>query len=264
MAGGAIVQSPARLNELVSAVSDPSNGSVSGQPAEVLLIDDDADLCSLLGEYLGMQGLSVTVSHTGTAGLAQALAGNFSLVVLDVMLPGMGGLEVLRKIRDASNVPVLMLTARGDDVDRIVGLEVGADDYLAKPCNARELLARIRAILRRGRASAADPQTRRVLGDIEIDTGSRTVRQSGRPVVLTSVQFDLLERLLRGAGSVIRREELAERVLGRALSPSDRSVDVHVSRLRRKLGQHRNGAERIKSVRGVGYLYARHDGDGGD
>ncbi len=226
----------------------------------ILVIDDDAELCSLVGEYLAPEGFHVESVHDGNRGLERALSGNHLLAVLDVMLPGLNGFEVLRRIRDKSRIPVLLLTARGEDVDRIVGLEIGADDYLPKPFNPRELVARIRAILRRTRAEqsseAQPPEVLRV-GDIELDAGTRTVRQKGQPVELTSVEFNLLQALLREAGRVIARERLVDLVLGRKFSPFDRSIDMHVSKIRKKLGDSDNGGERIKTVRGVGYIFAR-------
>ena len=226
----------------------------------MLLIDDDRELCDLLREYLGQEGLRTEASHTGSDGVAKALSGEFAVIILDVMLPELGGLEVLRRIRAASNVPVLMLSARGDEADRIVGLEVGADDYVPKPCSARELLARIRALLRRVSARKQQPSRTLRLGDLELHTGTRTVSRAGAPVALTSVEFDLLAWLLGRPATVINRQELAERVLGRKLGPNDRSIDVHISRLRRKLGPLPDGAERIRSVRGVGYLYSYTNG----
>jgi two-component system response regulator CpxR len=183
------------------------------------------------------------------------------------MLPGMHGFDVLRRIRAKSRIPVLMLTARGDDVDRIVGLEIGADDYLPKPFNPRELVARIRAILRRTQpeeAVAGGDRQALVVGDIEMDTATRAVRRSGQPVELTAVEYDLLERLLRAAGQIAKREELVKEVLGRELSPFDRSIDMHVSNLRRKLGHQLDGMERIKTIRGVGYIYAAPGTNTGD
>jgi two-component system response regulator CpxR len=224
----------------------------------ILVIDDDAELCELLADYLGSEGFAVEAAHDAASGLSRALEGQASLVVLDVMLPGLSGFEVLRRLRERSRVPVVMLTARGDDVDRIVGLEMGADDYLPKPFNPRELVARIRAVLRRG-APSSDPSSRApppvCVGDLELDPATRVVRQGGRPVELTSVEFSLLEALVRAAGTVVPREALAEAALGRKLSAYDRSVDVHVSSLRRKLGPRVGELERIKAVRGVGYLY---------
>lgn len=226
----------------------------------ILVIDDDAELCELVGEYLESEGFRVDTEGTGDGGAERALEDGYSLVILDVMLPGINGFEALRRIRAKSEVPVLMLTARGEDVDRIVGLEIGADDYLAKPFNPRELVARIHAILRRVRARADDgrpaPVERVVVGDVELDTGSRTVVRDGAPVRLTAMEFDVLEVLLRDAGRVVEREKLVEEVLGRRYSPYDRSIDVHVSNLRKKLGHEVGDLERIKSVRQVGYLYA--------
>lgn len=227
----------------------------------ILIIDDDRELCELLGDYLKAEGFEVEAVHDGENGVLRALEDGHALVVLDVMLPKLSGFEVLRRIREHSRIPVLMLTARGEDVDRIVGLEMGADDYLPKPFNPRELVARIRAIQRRAcPAEDSAPAARgalRVLhvGDVELDTASRSVRRGGLPVELTSVEFSLLETLLASAGEAIDREELVRTVLGRRLSPYDRSIDVHVSALRKKLGHLVQGQERIKTIRGVGYLY---------
>lgn len=227
---------------------------------QILIIDDDVALCELVKEYLEPLGFQIEAVHRGDVGVERALAGEHSLVVLDVMLPGLNGFEVLRKIREDSKIPVLMLTARGDDVDRIVGLEIGADDYLPKPFNPRELTARIRAILRRAKsdeprsAATATPIT---VGDVELDPGTRVVVRGGQTVELTAVEFDLLEKLLRGSGRIITREELSNDVLHRSLSPFDRSIDMHISNLRRKLGHYFGELERIKTVRGVGYIYAQ-------
>jgi len=185
--------------------------------------------------------------------------------VLDVMLPGMNGLDVLRKLRATSSVPVLLLTARGQDVDRIVGLELGADDYLPKPFNPRELVARIRAILRRTKGGEGGerqaPQTSVRVGDVELNPATRTVLRGGEAVDLTAVEFNLLDVLLREAGRVVTRDELAKIALGRMFSPYDRSIDMHISKLRKKLGEDGKGGERIKTVRGVGYIYAAPGGD---
>jgi two-component system response regulator CpxR len=226
----------------------------------VLVVDDDVELCDLVSEYLQPEGFEVVAVHTGDQGLERALSGNFSLVVLDVMLPGLNGLDVLRRLRAKSRVPVLILTARGDDVDRIVGLEIGADDYLPKPFNPRELLARIRAILRRAQAGpviAGAPPEPVVIGDVEIDPGARSVHRGGENVELTAVEFALLEALVRSAGQVITRDQLANAVLGRRFVAYDRSIDMHVSKLRKKLGPQPDGSDRIKTIRGVGYTYAR-------
>jgi len=224
----------------------------------LLIIDDDVALCGLVTEYLEQLGFLVESVYRGDAGVERALAGNHALVVLDVMLPGLDGFEVLRRIRAESQIPVLMLTAKGEDVDRIVGLEIGADDYLGKPFNPRELTARIRAILRRTSAKAgADrgPRKRLTVGDVELDNGTRAVSLGGENVELTAVEFDLLEKLLRAAGRIVTREELSRQVLGRSVSPFDRSIDMHISNLRKKLGR-LGELERIKTVRGVGYIYA--------
>ena len=224
----------------------------------ILVIDDDVELCGLVDEYLQAEGFDVESVHDGETGVERALSGNHLLVVLDVMLPGMNGFDVLRRLRGTSRIPVLLLTARGEDVDRIVGLELGADDYLPKPFNPRELIARIRAILRRTRASgqvgAPPPEVLRV-GDVELDPAARTVRRNGQSVDLTSVEFNLLHVLLREAGRVVPREQLADTVLSRKFSPFDRSIDMHVSKVRKKLGDTDGNAERIKTVRGVGYLF---------
>src|SRR5579863_9363887 len=225
----------------------------------ILVIDDDVELCHLVGEYLGAEGFTVECVHDGESGLKKATAGEYLLAVLDVMLPGINGFEVLRRIRATSRLPVLLLTARGEDVDRIVGLEIGADDYLPKPFNPRELVARIRAILRRTQEEKNDekriPEMLRV-GDVELDPATRTVREKGKPIELTSVEFNLLQVLLQEAGRVVTREFLVDAVLSRKFSPFDRSIDMHVSKIRKKLGDSDNGSDHIKTVRGVGYIFA--------
>ena len=228
----------------------------------LLVIDDDTELCELLSDYLGGEGFTVETVHHGEKGAEQVLSGDYELVVLDVMLPGLNGFDVLRKIREKSKVPVIMLTARGDDIDRIVGLELGADDYLPKPFNPRELVARIRAIQRRteGGAGANSGEKRRselIVGDIVLCLTNRTVKCGGKNIGLTSVEFNLLEVMLSRAGEVIDRESLVEQVLGRRLSAYDRSIDVHVSALRKKLGHYAGETERIRTIRNVGYLYSR-------
>jgi len=228
----------------------------------ILIIDDDFELCSLVTEYLAAEGFRVESVHDGETGLERASAGHYLLVVLDVMLPGISGFDVLRRLRATSRIPVLLLTARGEDVDRIVGLEIGADDYLPKPFNPRELVARIRAILRRSAAdpkSLGSPRPPEILrvGDIELDPATRTVRHAGEPVELTSVEFNLLEVLLHEAGRVVTREQLVSAVLSRKFSPFDRSIDMHVSKVRKKLGDLNGDEEHIKTVRGVGYILAR-------
>ena len=222
----------------------------------LLVVDDDRELCQLVTRFLTREGFEITWASSGEAGVERALSEVFSLIMLDVMMPDADGFDVLRRIRQHSRVPVLMLTAKGDTHDRIRGLEMGADDYLPKPFDPAELVARIRAILRRSEprrpASAA-----LALGDIEVDGGARTVRRGGAPVDLTTVEFDLLVALMCAAGSTVSREDLVSNVLGRDFSPFDRSIDTHVCNLRRKLGPLEDGAERIKGVRGAGYLYAK-------
>ena len=224
--------------------------------ARLLLIDDDLELCQLLQEYLSAEGFVVEAVHSAPQGLERARSPEHALVILDVMLPGASGFEVLRQLRLESNIPVLMLTARGEDVDRIVGLEMGADDYLAKPFNPRELVARIRAIQRRTapRTETAEaPPERLILGDLQLDAGAHSLSRADTPIALTAVEFSLAEMLLRHAGQVVTREDLVRSVLGRRLTPYDRSIDVHMSSLRKKLGPGPGGQERIKTLRGLGY-----------
>jgi two-component system response regulator CpxR len=218
----------------------------------VLIVDDDIELCRLLGERLSSEGFALEAVHDGLRGLERVLSQEHALVILDLMLPGMGGLDVLRRVRNQSPVPVLILTARGEDVDRILGLEIGADDYLPKPFNTRELIARIRAILRRTSRTATSNSV--TVGDLQLDPAAREVRMDGVPIDLTSVEFALLETLLRDAGHVVTREQLTETVLGRKLGSFDRVIDVHISNLRKKLNR-AHGEERIKAVRGSGYLF---------
>jgi DNA-binding response OmpR family regulator len=221
---------------------------------DILLIDDDIELCEMLTEYLARYELRVVAVHRGDTGLETARSRSWPMILLDVMLPGIDGFEVLKQIRAFSSDSVLLLTARGEDVDRIVGLEMGADDYLAKPFNARELLARIRAIRRRGTTPrAAGGSAALVVEDLVLDPAARTVTQDHELVELTDVEFTLLEMLMKSPGKVVEREGLAEQVLGRKFSPFDRSLDMHVSRLRKKLAGAKGGDERVKTVRGTGY-----------
>jgi two-component system response regulator CpxR len=246
-------------DSLMSSQKQPA-APESSTAQHILVIDDDVELCELVAEYLKPEGFEVDAVHSGTLAVEKALSRQYSLLVLDVMLPGVRGFEVLKKIRAQSRVPVIMLTARGDEVDRILGLEFGADDYLPKPFNPRELTARVRAVLRRGAASlslpsvsSAEPLIR--IGDIELDPGGRSVRRNQRPVELTAVEFDLLRLFLQSPGVVLEREQLSREILGRDLTAFDRSMDVHVSNLRRKLGPNSDRSERIKAIRSVGYLY---------
>ena len=225
---------------------------------QILVIDDDSELCELVAEYLEPDGYKVEAVHDGESGLERALSGEHALAVLDYMLPGMNGFEVLRQIRARSRLPIVMLTARGDDMNRIIGLQIGADDYLPKPFNPLELVARINAVLRRAQAEPAQKADREVLvvGDIEMDNRTRTVRRADKVVELTVVEYSLLEKFLSAPGRILEREELVKEVLHRNLTPFDRSIDTHVSNLRKKLGHEVNGVERIKTVRSVGYIYA--------
>jgi DNA-binding response OmpR family regulator len=223
----------------------------------LLLVDDDVKLTEMIREFLELDGFAVQAVHDGPACLRCALD-SIDLVVLDVMLPGVSGFEVLKQIRQRSSVPVIMLTARGSDVDRIVGLEIGADDYVAKPVNPRELVARIKAVLRRtaprGPASSEDL----AVGEVRLNVASRTAWSDDQKLDLTTAEFNLLEHLLRNAGRVVSREELSAAAFGRpvTIASPDRNVDTLVSKLRRKLGPADDLDQRIKTVRNVGYIYA--------
>jgi DNA-binding response OmpR family regulator len=225
----------------------------------VLLVDDDVELSGMLREYLQQEGFETTAVHDGESGIEEALSGRYAIVVLDVMLPRVGGVDVLRRIRMRSRVPVLMLTAKGDDVDRIVGLELGADDYVPKPCNPRELVARLRVILRRALGddalgAEAGPIS---AGPLTMWPERRTAEWDGNPVELTGTEFNLLQVLARNAGRLVTKSELCERGLGRPLARFDRSLDVHVSSLRRKVGRFGDGRSCIQTVRGVGYQFVK-------
>ncbi|MEZ4340100.1 MAG: response regulator transcription factor [Sandaracinaceae bacterium] len=224
--------------------------------SRILLVDDDTELVELLRHYLAKDGFEIDAVHDGELGLERARSNEHDVVVLDVMLPRMNGLDVLRALRATSLVPVIMLTARGEDVDRIVGLEMGADDYLPKPFNPRELSARIRALIRRSEATASHGRPQEVIAvdDLTMDLGAWVVRRGGERVDLTSVEFAVLELLLRSLGQVVTREAISESALGRRLSPYDRSIDVHMSNLRKKLGPRPGGGARIKTIRGAGYV----------
>lgn len=227
---------------------------------KVLLVDDDVELSSMLREYILREGFDVDTVHDGEAGVCAALSGAYGIVVLDVMMPGMGGIEALRRIRSQSQVPVLMLTARGDDVDRIVGLELGADDYVPKPCTPRELVARIRAILRRSQdgQTAVEPGSDVLTaGPLVMWPRMRRIHWHGAELGLTSTEYNLLETLARSAGRVVSKAELSERGLGRPLARFDRSIDVHLSSIRHKLGPRPDGRPWIETVRGLGYQLIR-------
>src|SRR6202048_3749600 len=226
----------------------------------LLVVDDDLDLCEVLESYLRAEDFAVSFAHSGVEGTKAGIDGAFELIILDVMLPDKKGFDVLRDIRRRARTPVLMLTAKGDEFDRILGLELGADDYLTKPFSPRELVARISTILRRSGWQSDNnnglrpPRIRS--GDLELDLAARIVTKGSEPLNLTSAEFDLLHLFFEAPGQVLTRDKLVERVLGRKFSPFDRSIDFHITNLRRKLGTQPSGAERIRSVRGTGYLYA--------
>lgn len=229
--------------------------------SKLLIIDDDRELSVLLAERMLTEGFTLDAAFDGKKGLELASSGTYALVILDIMMPRMGGMDVLKSLRTKSVVPVLMLTAKGDDIDRILGLELGADDYLPKPFNPRELLARIRAILRRVEERGRTPN-RIEAEDITIDTQQREAHFQGKPLQLTTVEFALLEVLVRHMGRVLSRDFLTDAAMGRSLGFADRTVDVHISNLRKKLSTNR-GVERIKTVRGIGYLLTpRQSSDG--
>jgi len=226
--------------------------------SRVLIVDDDQELVSLLQRFLRNDGFEVYAVFDHRSGLDAALSGEYDVIILDVMLPGGSGFELLKSLRASSRVPVILLTARGQAVDRILGLEIGADDYVPKPFDPRELVARMRAVLRRSQQVHSEGSGDESLnvGDVALSLGSHTALCNGVAVELTGAEFNMLELLLRRAGAVVTREELAQAALGRPLSAFDRSVDVHVSRLRKKLGCGPDGEERIRPVRGIGYFYA--------
>lgn len=229
----------------------------------VLVIDDDRKLCRLIADYLQSMGYEVETAHTGPQGLEKALAGTYHAVILDVMLPGMDGFELLKQLRRTSEVPVLMLTSRGDEADRIVGLEIGADDYLPKTFSTRELLARLRAVTRRaartgpGRAAELEPEM--VVGRLRINLGARVAVLGDQPLVLTPIEFDLLTALARARGRVKTREQLLDEIADRNYDVFDRSIDVHISALRRKLGDDPKAPRFIRTVRSAGYLLINSD-----
>ena len=223
----------------------------------ILIVDDDEELAGLLSELLTREGFRVDMQHDGVKGLATALGGGYDLMVLDVMLPGMDGFGILRRVRRESRLPILMLTARGEDEDRIIGLELGADDYLPKPFNTREFVARVRAIMRR--LEERRPGIKFEVNGISIDPGTRDVTRDGVPVEVTTFEFDILETLMLAAGRVVSRDDLMEELYGRKATPFDRSVDMHISHLRKKL---EGDKPLIKTVRGVGYQFVRSPEEG--
>ena len=231
---------------------------MSEPSARVLLVDDDTALTELLSEYLSEAGLTVHTAPSGNEALQVLESQEIDLAVLDVMMPGMSGLELLPMVRGRWSIPVVMLTGRGEDIDRILGLEMGADDYLAKPANPRELLARIRAVLRRSTPAAGETSATEIeLGSVSLNRNSRTVVAAGEKLALTTAEFDVLAVLMASAGTAVSRDTLTEEVLHRELSPYDRSIDVHVSRVRNALKQALPDDELIVTIRGVGYQYVR-------
>ena len=228
---------------------------------QVLLIDDDVELTDMLTQYLGYEGFDVRVEHDGESGSRQALSGQPDIVVLDIMMPRMSGVEALRRIREHSGVPVVMLTARGDNVDKIVGLNMGADDYVPKPCTPAELVARIRAILRRTQVrevsdAASAPRTLQS-GELVLWPGTRRATWQSQPLELTGTEFSLLEVLLRHAGQLVSKEEISLQAFNRKLARFDRRIDVHISAIRQKLGTRPDGQPWIQSVRGLGYQFVQ-------
>ena len=223
---------------------------------KILLVDDDQELCELLARYLQREGIDVDQVHKGPDGLRQALTQPYDAMVLDVMMPGMTGLEVLTELRKKSQLPVVMLTAKGDEMDRTVGLEIGADDYLPKPCNPRELIARLRAVLRR---SQPEPVTKNAdvirIDELEINHSQHHVLKNNEPLELTVTEYNILNTLVSHLGNVVEKNQLAEEAMSRSLTLFDRSLDMHLSNLRKKLGVHDDGQTRIKTIRGVGYMY---------
>ncbi len=224
---------------------------------DVLLVDDDLDLCELMTELLSHEHIQITAVHNGAAGIEAAVKGDFNLVLLDVTLPQVNGFEVLRTIRQQSSIPVIMLTARGDDVDRIVGLEIGADDYLTKPFNHRELVARIKAIMRRVPSPEVKPHERCKLAidDLCLNLTNHEVLIGDQILEITATEFILLRTLIERAGELVTRDELTHLALNRRLTLHDRAIDMHVSNLRRKIGCKPDGRPRLKTVRGAGYFY---------
>lgn len=228
---------------------------------QILLIDDDAELGELLQEYLAMEGFEVEVAGDGETGLAKASSGDFALVLLDVMLPEINGFEVLRRLRQTSSVPVIMLTARGDSVDKVLGLEHGADDYIPKPYHHHELVARIRALFRRIELSSTDlaetSDSEVAVGGLEITPSERSARLNGESLNLTGAEYGVLQCLMENAGDLVSKDQLSVAALGRSLMAYDRSIDMHVSNLRKKLGKRPDQSDWIKTVRSRGYLLVK-------
>ena len=225
----------------------------------ILIVDDDTELCELLQEYFSAEDLTSECVHDGKKALELLKNDGIDLVILDIMLPGMNGIDVLKEIRSFSKIPVIMLTAKGDEIDRVLGLELGADDYIPKPFSPRELVARIKAVFRRSDSSLPknNENIKIELNGVGINSSVKEATKDGQLLPLTEVEFSILEYLMRCAGTVVERQDLAFKVLGRRLTYDDRSLDVHMSNLRKKLGKNQNGADLIKTIRGIGYLYVK-------
>lgn len=235
-------------------------GNHTANPVRVLIADDDQVLAELLKEFLETEGWSVVLANNGEQALQQLEHNLTDIVVLDIMMPILSGIDTLKRLRINSNIPVIMLTARGDDLDRILGLELGADDYIPKPCNPRELIARIRAVLRRTQNPDTNQTNRIITKDLTVDSSNRSVylkkgNLQSNAVVLTQTEFDILFLLIRNKGVIVSKQEISLTILGKPLRQWDRSIDVHISNLRRKLGPHGDGQDRIRTIRGSGYLY---------
>lgn len=223
----------------------------------ILLIDDDIELCDLMIQFLSSEGYEVEAAHDGISGLETLQSGDYDLAVLDIMMPGKNGMDVLRELRQSSNLPVIMLTARGEEMDRIIGLELGADDYVPKPCNPRELSARIRAVLRRAETNVQSSQSSNTnqFGSIEWHPQSRSIYEHGKAIELTATEYNILAALMEHAGEVVSKQELSKAALGKRYGPFDRTLDVHIGHLRKKLSTISNEQPRIKTVHSVGWLF---------
>jgi len=221
----------------------------------ILLIDDDCELCELMGRFLNSEGFEVEFEHDGITALERLKQERFELAVLDIMMPGKNGMDLLRELRQTSSLPVIMLTARGEEMDRIIGLELGADDYLAKPCNPRELAARIRAVLRRSEQQEPDNRQELIFGSLQWQPQSRNLFEDGKLIELTATEYNILATLMSHAGEVVSKHELSESALAKRYGPFDRTLDVHIGHLRKKLAETVNHEPRIKTVRGIGWLF---------
>jgi two-component system response regulator CpxR len=239
-------------------MSTEDNASQAEPDLSLLLIDDDEELCELMREFFAARDMAVEATYDGRRGLARALSGEHDLILLDVMLPGLDGFEVLRQVRRRSAVPIIMLTARTARVDRVAGLDSGADDYLPKPFEPEELIARIRAVLRRSGRPVLGAREMLEVNGVRLVPGNREVSCAGRPVEITTTEFDILEMMIRSAGRIISRNEMSAAIYRRPASSQDRSIDVHVSHLRKKLGSQ---GHLIRTIRGVGYLFCAEVGE---